>query len=71
MLEAFLAFKTKLRDVVDKNGGVSDVARLTGIPQPSLSRMLNSPSMPRRTTLYRIANALGLSEGDIVTDWAR
>lgn len=66
-----LAFKTKLRDIVDKNGGVSHVARLTGIPQPSLSRMLNSPSMPRKTTLYKIANALGLSEGDIVTDWTR
>lgn len=65
------AFKKKLRDIIDKNGGVSHVAKLTGIPQPSLSRMLNSASMPRKTTLYKIANALNLSESDIVTDWTR
>jgi DNA-binding phage protein len=66
-----LAFKKQLRDIIDHHGGVSNVARLTGIPQPSLSRMLNSASMPRKTTLYRIANALNLSEGAIVTDWTR
>ncbi len=54
-----LAKKAKLRDIIDRNGGVSAVAKRAGIAQPSLSRMLNSPSMPRRSTLYRIANAAG------------
>lgn len=63
--------KKRLRDLIDRNGGVSEVARRSGIPQPSLSRMLNSGSMPRRTTLYKIANALGLSEGDVFGEWIR
>lgn len=66
-----LAEKAKLRDLIDKYGGVSAVAQKSGIPQPSLSRMLNSPSIPRRSTLYKIANALGLPETDIVTEWIR
>ena len=65
------AFKKKLRSLIDQNGGVSEVARRTGIPQPSLSRLLNSASMPRRSTLYRIANALNLPETEIVTEWSR
>jgi DNA-binding phage protein len=63
--------KAKLRDIIDRHGGVSAVAQKTGIPQPSLSRMLNSPSMPRRSTLYRIANALDLAESEIVSEWSR
>jgi transcriptional regulator with XRE-family HTH domain len=63
--------KKRLRALIDRNGGVSEVARRSGIPQPSLSRMLKSGSMPRRTTLYRIANALGLSESDVFGDWIR
>lgn len=66
-----LTNKAKLRDLIDKNGGVSAVARKTGIPQPSLSRMLSSPSVPRRSTLYRIADALGLSETDIAMEWTK
>lgn len=66
-----MAKKAKLRDIIDRHGGVSAVAQKTGIPQPSLSRMLNSPSMPRRSTLYRIANALNLPEADIVSEWSR
>jgi hypothetical protein len=66
-----MANKAKLRDIIDRHGGVSAVAQKTGIPQPSLSRMLNSPSIPRRSTLYRIANALGLPETEIVTEWSR
>lgn len=61
--------KRKLRDLIDRHGGVSKVAQLSGIPQPSLSRMLNSASMPRRTTLYRIATALDLPETDIVAEF--
>lgn len=66
-----MAKKAKLRDIIDRHGGVSAVAQKTGIPQPSLSRMLNSPSIPRRSTLYRIADALDLPETDIVTEWSR
>jgi DNA-binding phage protein len=66
-----MEFKKKLRDLIDRHGGVSAVARKSGIPQPSLSRMLNSATMPRRTTLYRIANALDVSEAEIATEWTR
>lgn len=63
--------KEKLRRLVDEHGGVSAVARKAGMHQSALSRLLNSPSMPRRTTLYRIANALDLSEADIAADFVR
>lgn len=66
-----LVKKEKLRDIIDQHGGVSAVAKKAGIPQPSLSRMLNSPSMPRKSTLYRIANALDVPETDIVAEWTR
>lgn len=66
-----VAHKAKLRKIIDQNGGVTAVAKKAGIPQPSLSRMLNSASIPRRSTLYRIANALNLPETDVVTEWAR
>jgi hypothetical protein len=66
-----LARKARLRDLIDRHGGVSAVARKTGIPQPSLSRMLNSPSIPRRSTLYKIAEALDLSETDIAMEWTK
>lgn len=65
------AFKAELRKKVDAWGGVMKLATETSIPQPSLSRFFNSTSMPRRTTLYRIAKAVGLSENDIATDWMR
>jgi len=64
-----VAAKTKLRALIDRNGGISVVARRSGIPQPSLSRMLSSGSMPRRTTLYKIAAALDLDETDIASDF--
>lgn len=63
--------KARLRDLIDRHGGVTAVARKAGIPQPSLSRMLNSASIPRRSTLYKIANALDLSETDIALEWTR
>ncbi len=65
------AFKAKLRDHIDQAGGVAKVASLTGMPQPSLSRLLNSGSMPRRTTLYKIAKAIGLSESEIAFEWTK
>lgn len=62
-------FKKELRKKVDQWGGISKLAKATGIPQPSLSRFFNSATMPRRTTLFRIAEAIGLPEKDIITDW--
>lgn len=69
--QCVMAEKVKLRQLIDRHGGVSVVAQKSGIPQPSPSRMLNSPSIPRRSTIYKIANALGLSEEDIVMEWTR
>ncbi|EYF05796.1 helix-turn-helix domain-containing protein [Chondromyces apiculatus] len=69
-----MAEKAKLRRLIDRHGGVSAVAAKSGIPQPSLSRMLNSPSIspiPRRATLYKIAIALGLPGMDIIMEWTR
>ena len=54
------AFKDSLLQMVMKHGGVSKLAELTGIPQPSLSRFFNSSSMPRRSTVLKIAKALDL-----------
>jgi DNA-binding phage protein len=71
MLVQIKTHKQRLRDLIDRHGGVSEVARRSGIPQPSLSRMLNSGSMPRRATLYKIANALGLPEKDVVGEWVQ
>lgn len=62
-------FKKNLRRLVDRHGGISELSKKTGIPQPSMSRFFSSQSIPRRTTLYKIADALGLSENEIVTDW--
>lgn len=66
-----IAFKRRLRDEVDRQGGISELARRTGIPQPSLSRFFNSKSMPRRTTIYKIAKALQLSESALGFTWFR
>jgi DNA-binding phage protein len=58
--------KHRLRVLIDAHGGVSEIARRSGIPQPSLSRMLSSASMLRRTTLHRIAQAMGIHESEVV-----
>jgi hypothetical protein len=63
--------KKRLRELIDKHGGVTAVARKIGMPQPSLSRLLNSASMPRRTTLYRIANGLEVPESEVVGEWVQ
>jgi len=65
-----IGFKAHLKTIVDQWGGITKLAKEAGIPQPSLSRFFSSSSMPRRTTLYRIAEALNLSEKEIITDWA-
>lgn len=64
-----VAFKQRLRAEVDRQGGISNLARKTGIPQASLSRFFSSTSMPRRTTLFKIAKALNLPETAIGFKW--
>lgn len=66
-----VAFKDRLRAEVDRQGGINELARRTGIPQPSLSRFFTSSSMPRRTTIYKIAKALNLPESAIGFRWMR
>jgi DNA-binding phage protein len=41
----------------------------SGIPQSSLSRLFSSTTMPRRTTLFKIAKALNLPETAIGFKW--
>jgi DNA-binding phage protein len=64
-------FKDNLRMTIDQNGGIKKLAELTGIPQPSLSRFFANATMPRRTTLLKIARALKLSQIEIATEWSR
>lgn len=64
-----IKFKSALRKVVDRNGGIAKLAEKSGLPQPSLSRFFNSASMPRRATLYKIAEALHLNEKEIIHEW--
>jgi DNA-binding phage protein len=71
VLASVVAGKAKLRALIDQHGGVSTVAQQTEIPEPSLNRMLNSGAMARRSTLLRIADALRLSEADVVQQWMR
>lgn len=68
MAKKILAFKQELRKKVDRWGGISKLAKETGIPQPSLSRFFSSASIPRRTTLYKIAEVLELSEKEAGID---
>ncbi len=58
-------FKNALRLKVDDAGGVVALSKKTGIPQPSLSRLFNSTSIPHRVTLLKIAKALSLKQVEI------
>lgn len=69
--KSIMEFKSKLRKAVDAWGGISKLSKETGIPQPSLSRFFNNTSMPRRTTLFKIAKAVGLKDTDITLEWVR
>lgn len=64
-------FKDSLRIKVDGLGGIGELSKKTGIPQPSLSRFFNSASIPHRATLLKIAKALGMSQVEIATEWSR
>ncbi len=66
-----IEYKKQLREEVDRQGGISELSRKTGLPQPSLSRFFSSSSMPRRTTLYKIAKALNLPESAVGFKWSR
>ena len=61
------AFKNSLLEVITEHGGITQLSKKTGIPQPSLSRLLNSGSMPHKATLLKIAKALNLSAIQIST----
>lgn len=65
------AFKDSLYQKVMERGGISKLAELTGIPQPSLSRFFNSNAMPRRATVLKIAKALNLDEIKIDVLWCK
>ncbi len=65
------AFKDSLLHTVMERGGISHLADLTEIPQPSLSRFFNSSAMPRRSTLLKIAKALNLDEIKIELLWSK
>lgn len=65
------AFKDSLYQKVMEQGGISKLAELTGIPQPSLSRFFNSNAMSRRATVLKIAKALNLNEIKIDILWCR
>lgn len=65
------AFKDSLYQIVVARGGVSKLSELTGIPQPSLSRLFNSNAMPQRSTLLAIASALKLDGVAIDFRWGK
>lgn len=64
-----IKFKRALRKIVDRHGGIVKLSEKSGAPQPSLSRFFNSASMPRRATLYKIAEAFNLNEKEILNEW--
>ena len=64
------SFKDNLRFIVEQKGGITALATMTGIPQPSLSRFFGSATMPRRVTLLKIARALKLSQIQVATEWS-
>ncbi len=65
------AFKDSLYQEVMKRGGISKLAEITGIPQPSLSRFFSSNAMPRRSTVLAIAKALNLNGLKIDMKWSK
>jgi DNA-binding phage protein len=64
-----MEFKKSLRIEIERWGGLTKLAKATGIPIPSLSRFLNTPALPRRVTLEKIAKAMHLKESEILSKW--
>lgn len=65
-----MAFKDALRIEVEKRSSLTELAEKTGMPLPSLSRFFSQPSMPRRATLLKIADALELTAVTVESEWA-
>jgi DNA-binding phage protein len=63
------AFKDSLLQIVNERGGLSKLSELTDMPQPSLSRFFNSNAMPQRSTVLKIAKALGLGKIKMDSLW--
>ena len=63
------AFKDALRRLVDEKGGISWLADRSKIPQPSLSRFFNSPSLPQRGTLLKLREALAPDGSPLIAGW--
>lgn len=57
--------KKFLKNRVEQWGGISKLAKETGIPQPSLSRFFNSASTPRKATIQKILDVLDISQKDL------
>lgn len=64
-----MAFKKNLKTEIERWGGISKLSKETGIPQSSLSRFLNTPSLPRRITLEKIAKAMKLQDTHFLSQW--
>jgi len=65
-----MAFKDRLRAEIEKAMTLTELSQKTGMPLPSLSRFFSQPSMPRRATLLKIADALDLSGVEIASEWS-
>lgn len=65
------SFKDSLLSIVMARSGISELSKVTGIPQPSLSRFFNTNTMPRRGTLLKIAKALNLDQVKIELLWSK
>jgi len=59
--QRILAEKSKLRDIIDRHGGVSAVAQKSGIPQPSLSRMFDRATELRAQHGFKTPDAIHLA----------
>ncbi len=64
-------YKKFLKERVAKHGGVSAVTKKCKMSQPSLSRFLNSASLPRKTTLEKLAKALELTQKEMTFEWIK
>jgi DNA-binding phage protein len=62
-------FKKQLKIEIERWGGISKLSKETGIPQASLSRFLNAPSLPRRSTLEKIAKVMNLQDSKLLSEW--
>lgn len=57
-IDVVVQWKRELKLLVERCGGISQLARASGIPQPSLSRFFSSASFPRTSTIFKIIDAL-------------